>query len=132
MEVGGRPGAVSEQVASELAAFDRTVADRLEELDQAIRRAHLDDDLTANTIHAVLILCTWVHGEWIRIQPFPNGNGRTARILVNVVALRYGLPAVLRMRPRPGAAYAWVARQAMEGDWAAGLPLFVKLYTTAL
>jgi hypothetical protein len=132
VEVGGLPGAPSERVAAELAAFDRIMAEQLDEMDRTVRREHLDDDATGDTVTAAIILCAWAHGEWLRIHPFPNGNGRTARILVNSIALRYGLPAFMRVRPRPGAAYAWVAHQAMEGNWTAAIPLFVRLCEAAL
>ena len=131
VEVGGHLGTPAPRVAAELAAFDRTLAERLEELDGTIRPGHLDEDLTADTVNAVIILCAWAHGEWVRIHPFPNGNGRTARILVNSLALRYGLPAFMRVRPRLGAAYAWVAHQAMERNWTAAIPLFTTLYEAA-
>ena len=101
VEVGGLPGAPAERVAAELAVFDRTLAEQLDELDRTVRREHLDEDVTSDTITAAIILCAWAHGEWLRIHPFPNGNGRTARILVNGIALRYGLPAFMRVRPRP-------------------------------
>ena len=132
VEVGGLPGAPAERVAAELAVFDRILAAQLDEMDRTVRRQHLHEDATGDTVTAVIILCAWAHGEWLRIHPFPNGNGRTARILVNSIALRYGLPALMRVRPRPGAAYAWVAHQAMEGNWTAAIPLFVQLYEAAL
>lgn len=131
VEVGDQPGAPAARVADELRAFDHTLAAQLEALDRTIRPSHVED-LTADTVHAVLILCAWAHGEWVRIHPFPNGNGRTARMLVNSIALRYGLPAFLRLRPRPGRDYAWVAQQAMRGRWEAAVPLFARLYEEAL
>jgi cell filamentation protein len=32
----------------------------------------------------------FAHYEFIRIHPFNNGNGRTRRILMNLVALKFG------------------------------------------
>lgn len=32
----------------------------------------------------------FAHYEFIRIHPFNNGNGRTGRILMNIVALKLG------------------------------------------
>ncbi|MFT7001517.1 MAG: cell filamentation protein [Spirosomataceae bacterium] len=32
----------------------------------------------------------YAHYEFIRIHPFNNGNGRTGRILMNLVALKFG------------------------------------------
>ena len=55
-----------------------------------------------------------VHGEWIRIHPFANGNGRTARLLAAHVALRYGLPVFVTLKPRPrDVAYARAAASSM-------------------
>ena len=51
---------------------------------------------------------------------------------MNSIAQRYGLPAFMRVRPRPGAAYEQVAAQAMEGHWKAAISLFARLYQTAL
>lgn len=129
VEVEGLPGAPAARIAGELGEFDVTLTAQLEALDRTIQ---VEDDLTADTVHAILILCAWTHGEWVRIDPFPNGNGRTVRLLVNSIALRYGLPAFLRLRPRPGRDYAWVAQQAMIGRWETAVPLFARLYEAAL
>ncbi|MFP5232432.1 MAG: Fic family protein [Acidobacteriota bacterium] len=57
-----------------------------------------------------------VHAEWIRIHPFANGNGRTARLWANLVAMRYGLPPSIRLRPRPNLGYREAPARAMHGD----------------
>lgn len=132
VRIGDHLGASANLVARELAVFDRTLTDNLAELDRVIQPQHLHDDLTADTLNAVIILCAWAHGEWVRIHPFPNGNGRTARILVNAIAIRYGLPAFMKVRPRPGPTYAAVAAEAMTGNWKAAIPLFVQMYLAAL
>lgn len=33
---------------------------------------------------------TYAHYEFIRINPFNNGNGRTGRIIMNLIALKFG------------------------------------------
>ena len=33
---------------------------------------------------------TYAHYEFVRIHPFSNGNGRTGRIVMNLVALKFG------------------------------------------
>lgn len=69
---------------------------------------HLDSALepglrpvTSEAIGAVVLLAARVHGEWVRIHPFANGNGRTARVWANFIALRYSLPAFVKVKPRP-------------------------------
>ena len=85
--------------------------------------ALLDDLIPAGSLPdgrhlaAVLVLSAWVHAEWVRIHPFANGNGRTARIWANFIARRYGLPFFIRLRPRPGYGYGAAAEAAMRGDW---------------
>lgn len=130
--VAGRPGVPAERVAAELQGFDRTLAGLLEELDRQLPVGQGTGRPTQDDVTAVIIVCAWAHGEWLRIHPFPNGNGRTARILVNSIALRYGLPAFMRIRPRPGAPYARVAARAMEGEWAAAVPLLTELLEEAV
>lgn len=41
----------------------------------------------------------YAHYEFIRIHPFNNGNGRTGRILMNWVALKFGLQATGAVSP---------------------------------
>ncbi|MGD9884339.1 MAG: Fic family protein [Reyranella sp.] len=57
------------------------------------------------------------NAEWVRIHPFANGNGRTALLWANSLAMRYGLPTFGRLRPRPDGNYGIVSRKAMLGDW---------------
>ena len=67
------------------------------------------------------------HGEWIRIHPFVNGNGRIARLLAAHVALRYGLPVFVTLKPRPhDVAYVRAAHRSMGRP-----PLFAGDHTEA-
>ena len=52
------------------------------------------------------------HAEWVRIHPFANGNGRTARLWANYLLVRYGLIPVVRLRPRPEGGYGWATVRA--------------------
>jgi hypothetical protein len=65
----------------------------------------------------VIDLSAWAHAEWVRMHPFANGNGRTARIWANAILMRYGLPPAIRLRPRPGGGYGRAGAGAMDGDW---------------
>jgi Fic family protein len=53
----------------------------------------------------------------VRIHPFANGNGRTARLWANSLAIRYGLLPFIRLRPRTNSGYAGAGAKAMQGDW---------------
>lgn len=44
----------------------------------------------ATTQHDHIDCLTYAHYEFIRIHPFNNGNGGTGRILMNIIALKFG------------------------------------------
>ena len=67
------------------------------------------------------------HAEWVRIHPFANGNGRTAQLWANNIALRYGVPPFIRLRPRPNSGYAAAGDKAMQGDWKPTAVVFRRL-----
>lgn len=80
-----------------------------------------------------------VHGEWVRVHPFANGNGRTARAFSAWLCLRYGLPVFVSVAPRPhDVAYSRAARTSMGrppdfvGDHTETAHVFVHLLTLAL
>lgn len=39
-------------------------------------------------------LAAWTHAEFVKIHPFPDGNGRTSRLIMNYQLLSNGFPAV--------------------------------------
>jgi Fic family protein len=51
----------------------------------------------------------------VRLQPFPNANGRVARLVANLLAYRRGLPPVV-LDARARRAYAAALRAALAGD----------------
>lgn len=122
VEIGEHFGVAPENVANELLEFEEHFRGAIAFLDESIPSDNLPD---ASTLDDVLDLCGWVHAEWVRIHPFANGNGRTARLWANYVAMRYGLPPFVQPRPRPeNDAYAQAAYQAMTGNWEPTAELF--------
>ena len=77
-------------------------------------------------------LAAWAHSKWVRIHPFANGNGRTARTWANLLLLRYGLRPVVRLRPRPGGNYGAAGAAAMWGHWAPMTEFIRKLIDSAM
>lgn len=96
VEVAGVLDVPAAEVAADLAAFEGKLAEVMERLDARYPHA---DDLDADCLEAVIDLAAWAHAEWVRIHPFANGNGRTARLRANFVFMRYGIEPVLRLRP---------------------------------
>lgn len=54
------------------------------------------------------------HRRLVEIHPFNDGNGRTARLLMNLILIRGGYPAVA-VRPRDRPAYIAGLQQAQDG-----------------
>lgn len=61
-----------------------------------------------------ILLATEFHYKYIRIHPFDDGNGRTARILMNFILMRFGYPpAIIRTEDKEN--YFAALRQADAG-----------------
>ena len=124
VHVNGNFGAAAAEVAGALREFEqrlRSVAGYLDDL------VPPGAELNADRIAAIVEVCAWAHAEWLRIHPFANGNGRTARLWANSLALRYGLPPFVGLRPRPERDYGPVSEQAMRGDWQPTVAAFHRL-----
>jgi Fic/DOC family len=124
VSVGENWGVDSQLVAAELERFEAKLKTLVAELDALLPFEQNPDD---DQNEAVLDLCAWAHAEWVRIHPFANGNGRTARLWANFLATRYGLPPFVRLRPRPNAGYGNAGVKAMHGDWKPTAAVFRQL-----
>jgi hypothetical protein len=124
VRVGVHYGVDAADVPEELGGFERKLHALLRELDLMLPAGQEPD---ADQLAAVVDLCAWVHAEWVRIHPFANGNGRTARLWTNFIAMRYGLPPFIRLRPRPNFGYGEAGTKAMQGDWKPTAVVFRRL-----
>lgn len=113
-KVGRLWGVHPSKVAQELREFEQKLQAALSRFDEALP---VEKDLNGDEVDAVIDLCAWSHAEWIRIHPFANGNGRTARLWANFLAMRYGLPPFVTLRPRPDDGYEAAGERAMRGRW---------------
>jgi fido (protein-threonine AMPylation protein) len=113
--VGGLPGANSRHVLFEVETFFEDFNAKLNTLEISFPMGG-DRPPTLVEVSGVVKLVAWAHGEWVRIHPFANGNGRTARLLANYILIRFGFGPALTIRPRPGQPYGKAARASMEGD----------------
>jgi hypothetical protein len=127
--VGHHLGVPPDRVADELRRFEARLREAVVLLDELVGPGEVS---SADELAAIFDLCAWVHSEWVRIHPFANGNGRTARLWVNAIAMRYGLRPFLPLRPRPDNGYAAVCALAMEGDWQPTARLFRRMYREAV
>ena len=126
VEIAGVSGTHYSDVGAEVQIFESRVQAAVAALDALYPDANaLDEDGR----DAVIELAAYAHAEWVRIHPFINGNGRTSRIWSNLIMMRYGMPPVLSMRPRPaGRGYADAASACMSGDSAPLAAYLRKLY----
>jgi hypothetical protein len=83
------PGANPWDVADELKAFEAKLQAAVARLDAQYPD---DDSLDDDGMSAAIDLAAWAHAEWIRIHPFANGNGRTARVWANPRSPHLGGP----------------------------------------
>jgi hypothetical protein len=114
VRVGANYGVAASEVSEALKEFEEKLQEIVQELDRLLP---VGQDPNTDQLAAIIDLCGWAHAEWIRIHPFANGNGRTARLWANWLALRYGLPPFIRLRPRPDRGYGDAGAKAMQGDW---------------
>jgi hypothetical protein len=113
--VGGLSVTPAADVATAVSDLIAELQTRVQELDELDVDERLDEE-SAEFVEAALETAAWLHGEWVRIHPFANGNGRTARMWVLWLCARYALPQLLALRPRPDMGYGACAYLSMTGD----------------
>jgi fido (protein-threonine AMPylation protein) len=126
VRVGAVRGVSHLQVLEALDVFFEEFRSKVKGLDRGWRER--EGNYSEEDIDRVVGLAAWAHGEWVRIHPFANGNGRTARLWANYVFCRYGLLPIVVVRPRPDAPYGLAARESMKnGDHERTKRLFWEL-----
>lgn len=111
--VGGREGVAPGKLKEEVVRFFRQIGKRMSDL---AARIALDQDKSREEVVQIAEIAGWAHGEWVRIHPFANGSGRTARLIANWMLVRFRLLPVVGIRPRPGHPYEPAAIASMRGD----------------
>jgi Fic family protein len=114
VQIGRHLGVASTDVSGAVSEFEWRLQRVVARLDALIP---VGGDLNTDQLAAVLNVCAWAHAEWVRIHPFANGNGRSARLWANSLAMRYGLPPFVRLRPVPNAR---IIRRIIRGRGVAG------------
>ncbi|MGH2873041.1 MAG: Fic family protein [Solirubrobacteraceae bacterium] len=116
VQVGGVLGVPAAQVPQALHRFELGAQTAAAQLDAVIAVGADPSGMMPAELHGVLTYCAVLHGNWVRIHPFANGNGRTARLWANWAALRYGLPPFVTVKPRPRHPYGAAAAASMVGS----------------
>lgn len=68
-----------------------------------------------------------LHSDFIKIHPFVDGNGRTARLLMNLELMKNGFPAVIFSVERRLEYYEALDRSHVYGDYEPFIDLIVEL-----
>ncbi len=131
VEVGLNPGVAADDVPRELEDFEQRMRTAVQRLDPQVEKGRKIP--REDVLGSILFLCAFSHGEWARIHPFANGNGRIARLWATWCAVRYGLPLFVRLFPRPeGHFYGGAAAASMRGDHTPTVILFGEWLEEAL
>ena len=85
---------------------------RMTDLVDAFRQAQAE--VEAGELHP-LIAAAALHHEFVAIHPFPDGNGRVARVLMNLLLMRAGYPPAVVCTERKDTYFGALA-QADAGD----------------
>ncbi|MEN8219175.1 MAG: Fic family protein [Pseudomonadota bacterium] len=68
-----------------------------------------------------------VHCDFVKIHPFTDGNGRTARLLMNMELMKSGFPAVVLPVERRLAYYETLDKAHVEGDYVPFISLISEM-----
>jgi Fic family protein len=120
LSFGNRRSVSFDRVASEMDQLERRIVSECRALDSALQTEGPGIEERAMTAAITLQV------ELVRIHPFVDGNGRTARLLTNWLLVRYGLRPVPLERPR-GEYIACMSR-ALDGDLDALLTFYWSNY----
>ena len=90
--------------------------------------AQLEHPQTENAIE----LAAWTHAEFVRIHPFVDGNGRTARMLMNYQLMLAGFLPVSIAKEDRLAYYDALEAFATSGDLSAFADMIAQLEETRL
>jgi hypothetical protein len=123
--IGQARGTPSADVPAALASFEVGTREAVIALDKAIPVGVQPSK--GPELSGVLSLCAVLHGEWVRIHPFANGNGRTARLWANWAASRYSLPQFVTVKPRPPEPYSLAAMASMSGNHRVTMAAFLEM-----
>ena len=79
-----------------------------------------------------LVVSALLHGEFVKIHPFVDGNGRTARLLMNFIAIKNGYPPVVIKKEQRMEYYDALDIAHTTGNYTAFVKMICELAEKAL
>jgi Fic family protein len=79
-----------------------------------------------------LVVVALLHGEFVKIHPFIDGNGRTSRLLMNFIAMRYGYPPIVIKKEQRIEYYLALDTAATTLNYTPFVKMIVELASSAL
>ena len=70
----------------------------------------------ANELH-LIERATILHGEFVKIHPFLDGNGRTSRLLLNFELMKNGYPPIIIEKSERAIYFESLEKGSLTGDW---------------
>ncbi|WP_022657356.1 Fic family protein [Desulfovibrio desulfuricans] len=139
VELAGQPGALTEAEIKNLhqivlKSVDSSNAGRYRQQNVLISGAGFTPPNFLHVREHMEAFCAWcagaaaslhpveraarVHADFVNIHPFVDGNGRTARLLMNLELMRAGFPVVIVPVEERSVYYANLDTVAVKGDYA--------------
>jgi Fic family protein len=82
----------------------------------ALVQAFNKSAISENSVESSILAACKVHYDFVRIHPFDDGNGRMARLLMNLLFITHGFPPAIIKAPDK-AAYLTALQQADSGQF---------------
>jgi len=73
-------------------------------LSELMQKLYVEYEKEWNNYHPVVKACL-LHGEFVKIHPFIDGNGRTARLILNFELMKYGYTPIVITKERKAEYY---------------------------
>lgn len=67
---------------------------------------------------SLIELAAWTHAEFVKIHPFPDGNGRTSRLIMNYQLMANGFPPIIIKKENRLDYFNTLETYALEGNLA--------------
>ena len=79
-----------------------------------------------------IIKASLLHGELVKIHPFIDGNGRTSRLIMNLVLMKYGYTPVIIKKEDKLEYYEALDKAHTTNDYTDFIKIIIKLETEIL